>query len=106
MKTKTIRLCVTVDAAFDEGDDAITNKAIKDACDGENLDISDVPVIVHDVTEPECKGRKWFMQANYEMVVEAESEEEAVEQVEENINWYCDGWTVDQIAVRVIDTKA
>ena len=106
MKLKTIRLCVTVDAAFDEGDDAITNKAIKDACDPENLDISEVPVIVHDLTEPSCKGRKWWMQANYEMTVEAESDEDAVEQVEENISWWCDGWTVDQIAVRVIDQKA
>lgn len=108
---KIHKLSVIIDAAFDDGEDLLTKKALRQVCDSENLDVSEVgdaegSVIVHDVTEPCCKGRRFWAQIAYTMDVEAESEEAAVEAVEETISWSCEGWTIDQIAVRPIsETK-
>lgn len=99
---KTYKLCITVLSSFDEGEDNITNNDIKNSCDGENLDISEIPIIVDGITEPQCKGRSYWMEGHWEIDVEAKSEKQAIETVEQNINWYCDGWTVDSISVHVI----
>jgi hypothetical protein len=99
------KIAVTVDVAHESGEEAIAARALKTLFAENNLDISEVgdsagSVIVHEVTEPEASGRRYFAQLTYVLVVEATSAEAAQEAVDESICFYADGWAVDQIAVR------
>ena len=99
------QIAVTVDVAHESEEEGIAAKAIKTLFAEDNLDISEVgndagTIIVHDITEPEASGRRYFAQLTYVLSVEAESAEAAQEAVDESVCFYADGWAVDQIAVR------
>lgn len=101
---RMVRLAITVDACFTCGESHLKDSHILSACDPDNLDISEVPITCHDLIEPNCKGVSWWAQMTFELIVEAETDEDAVEIVEDNASWYCEGWELDQFAVRVVDS--
>jgi hypothetical protein len=105
MPSKKYTLSVIVDVAHFAGDEINLQADLSDLFEPENLDVSKVgkpdgSVVVHDVLEPDAHGRLFYAQLCYTVVVEAPSEKEAIETVEENCAYYADGWEVEQLTVR------
>ena len=103
------KLSVIVDVAHESADEAKAALNRDALFEPDNLDVSEVgdessSVVVHDVTEPDGHGRRFLAQLCYTIVVEAESEDEAINAVDESVAFYADGWEVDQISVRPISS--
>jgi hypothetical protein len=97
------KIKVTVDVAHDSGEEDVAARYMKELFAADNLDISDIAdVVIHDVTEAEASGRRYFARLNYVLTVEADSAQAAQEAVDESVCFYADGWSVDQIAVSSI----
>jgi hypothetical protein len=101
-------LSIIVDVVNESKDEGVAALNLESLFDPENLDVSEIgnksSAIVHEVTEPDAHGRSIFAQLCYTIAVEASSEDEALNAVDEFIAFYADGWEVDQIAIRSISS--
>lgn len=95
---RRVRLAVTI-VAIREAD------KFDDVSDPENLDISSIKLICDEVTLPHDPGASLWAQFTYEMVVEAKTDDEAIHTTQENLCWYCAGWELDSLVVRLIESE-